>query len=254
MSTLAEVQGSQAIGWRLARDTALDLLKWLAFASMLLDHLRHLWPERFWLFVPGRLAFPFFCLILAANLVRPRQGPPDRAARMRYLGWLLGFALLSEWPYRLLVEQPGSLNVLPTLALGLAVANGVWRHAWPDRLLGGVALLLAVLLREHLMFDVPGVLLPAAFLLALRRPAWGWLLPSGLTLAANYWPALYLDARFGQPFALSVILACFLAAPLGLGLLQCSPGFPVPPLRRWAYAFYPGHFLLLAAVRAWLRH
>lgn len=235
------------------RNAALDLLKWLAFSSMLLDHLRLVWPAQTWLYVPGRLAFPFFCLILAVNLARPRPEPLRRLALARYCGWLLAFALLSEWPYRLLVGQPDSFNVLPTLALGLLLANAARPCPLAERLVGLAALVLALALHERLMFDSPGVLLPAAFLFALRRPHWGWLLPAALTVMANYWPPLYVTALLGQPFALLVILACFLAAPLGLVLLRLAPGFPVPPLRRWAYAFYPGHFLLLYGLREWLR-
>ncbi|MFB8830861.1 TraX family protein [Azotobacter sp. CWF10] len=240
-------------GSPVARDTALDLLKWLAFASMLLDHLRLVWPAQIWLYVPGRLAFPFFCLILAVNLVRPRPEPLRRLALARYCGWLLVFALLSEWPYRLLVGAPDSFNVLPTLALGLLLANGVLPCPLSERLLAVAALALAVALNERLMFGAFGVLLPGAFLLALQRPRWAWLLPAGVTVVANYWPPIYVDALLGQPFAFSVILACFFAAPLGLALLRLAPGLPVPALRRWAYAFYPAHFLLLHGLREWLR-
>src|SRR3990167_2193785 len=100
------------------RDAALDLLKWLALLSMSIDHLRHVWPPLYALYIPGRLAFPLFCLAIAANLVRP-AGRPRLPVPLRYLGLLLLFSLLSEWPYRLLVQAPQSLNVLPTLVLGL---------------------------------------------------------------------------------------------------------------------------------------
>lgn len=237
----------------LPRDAALDLLKWLALLSMLIDHLRHVWLHLVWVYVPGRLAFPFFCLIIAANLMRPRRASPRRAALARYLGWLLLFALLSEWPYRLLVQYPASVNVLPTLALGLLLANGLLQPERAARLLALGALLLALVFHEQLMFGFFGVLLPAAFVQALQRPAWGWLLPAGLSLAANYWPLLYVDALRGQPFALLAIAACFGAPLLGLVLLRQPPPFPVPPLRRWAYLFYPGHFLLLYGLREWLQ-
>ena len=252
----------------LPRDAALDLLKLLALLSMLIDHLRHVWLHLVWVYVPGRLAFPFFCLIIAANLMRPQRASlrrasprrasqqwasPRRAALARYIGWLLLFALLSEWPYRLLVQYPASVNVLPTLALGLLLANGMLQPERVERLLALGALLLALVFHEQLMFGVFGVLLPAAFVQALQRPAWGWLLPAGLSLAANYWPLLYVDALRGQPFALLAIAACFGAPLLGLALLRHPPPFPVPPLRRWAYLFYPGHFLLLYGLREWLQ-
>ena len=54
----------------MTRDAGLDLVKWLAMLSMLIDHLRYLWPDVYALFVIGRLAFPLFCLGIAANVVR----------------------------------------------------------------------------------------------------------------------------------------------------------------------------------------
>lgn len=52
------------------RNKALDLLKWLAMLSMVLDHLRYVgWSVDF-LYVPGRFAFPRFCLAIAVNLSR----------------------------------------------------------------------------------------------------------------------------------------------------------------------------------------
>jgi hypothetical protein len=53
----------------------------------------------------------------------------------RYLGWLLLFSAVSEVPYRMYIPDPDTLNVLPTLALGLLVARagkrrGVRRDCW----------------------------------------------------------------------------------------------------------------------------
>nr|WP_298145622.1 TraX family protein [uncultured Pseudomonas sp.] len=236
----------------LRRDPGLDLLKWLALLSMLLDHLRHVWPQLYALYIPGRLAFPLFCLAIAANLARPSaQG--HRPIPLRYLGLLLGFALLSEWPYRLLAPAPQSLNVLPTLALGLLIAAGLQHPYGQRRWLGLAALLVALLGHSWLMFGFAGTLLPAAFLFALRRPASGWIWPLLLCLLANYWPPFYIDALHGDAFAWAVILSCIVAPPLGLWLLRQPLALAVPPVRRWAYLFYPGHLLLLAGLREWLR-
>lgn len=71
------------------RDTGLDLVKWLAMLSMLLDHLRYLWPDAYGLFVVGRLAFPLFCLGIAANVARTRPGELFSEGNARYLGWLM---------------------------------------------------------------------------------------------------------------------------------------------------------------------
>ncbi|HZX18700.1 MAG TPA: TraX family protein [Pseudomonas sp.] len=237
------------------RDAALDLIKWLALASMLIDHLRHVWPQLYAVYIPGRLAFPLFCLAIAANLVRPALARPEgggRAIPLRYLGLLLGFALISEWPYRLLVQSPQSLNVMPTLALGLLIASGMQYPHGQRRWLAIGALLLAVVGHPWLMFGLAGALLPAAFVYALRRPNPGWIWPVLLCLIANYWPPFYVDAMRGDPFAWTVILSCAGAPLFGLWLLRQPLTLPVPPVRRWAYLFYPGHFLVLVAMREWL--
>ncbi len=231
------------------RDAALDLIKWLALLTMLIDHLRHAWPELYFLYVPGRLAFPLFCLAIAANVARPRADDAG-GVTARYLGWLLLFSLVSEWPYRLLVPTAESLNVMPTLVLGLLIANTVQRADIQARWLGAGALATAVLAHEWLMFGAFGALLPAAFLLALMGSWARWLLPMLGCLAANYWAPFYADAARGDPFAWSVLAMCLFAPLLGLLLLRCRPPFPVPPVRRWAYLFYPAHFLILVALRS----
>ncbi|MHA6495024.1 TraX family protein [Pseudomonas borbori] len=239
------------------RDAALDLLKWLALLSMLIDHLRHVWPQLYAVYIPGRLAFPLFCLAIAANLARPVLARPTTSERpsipLRYLGLLLAFALLSEWPYRLLVQAPQSFNVLPTLALGLLIASAVQHPHGQRRWLGIAALVLAAVGHPWLMFGLAGALLPAAFFYALKRPNPGAVWPVLLCLLGNYWPPFYVDALRGDPFAWAVILSCAGAPLFGLWLLRQRLPLAVPPVRRWAYLFYPGHFLLLVAMREWLR-
>ena len=227
------------------RDGALDLLKWLSLLSMLLDHLRYVGFSADWLYVPGRLAFPWFCLAMAANLSRAGA----RKTEWRYLGWLLLFSAVSEIPYRLYIPDPDTLNVMPTLALGLLVAR-----AWQDpsimsRSLGVAALVLAAVFSERLMFGFFGVLLPLAMLLVFHRP-WYFSLLSGLIcLAANQWQVLYDSARFGNSVAILGIAICLFAPMPGMFLLRHARHLQPPPMRRWAYALYPAHFLLLLLIR-----
>ncbi|MBK5531599.1 conjugal transfer protein TraX [Pseudomonas sp. TH08] len=227
------------------RDGALDLLKWLALLSMLLDHLRYVGFSADWLYVPGRLAFPWFCLAMAANLSRAGA----RKTEWRYLGWLLVFSAVSEIPYRLYIPDPDTLNVMPTLALGLLVARGWQDRAVASRLLGGVSLLLAVLFSDRLMFGVFGVLLPLAMLLVFRLPWYFSLLPGLVCLAANQWRTLFESAQFGNEVAIFGIATCLIAPLLGMFLLRHARHLQAPPMRRWAYALYPAHFLLLLAIR-----
>ncbi|NYH09473.1 TraX family protein [Pseudomonas moraviensis] len=227
------------------RDGALDLLKWLALLSMLLDHLRYVGISADWLYVPGRLAFPWFCLAMAANLARDGA----RKTEWRYLGWLLLFSLLSEIPYRLYIPEPDTLNVMPTLALGLLVARGWQDPTLISRLLGVSALLVAALFPERLMFGLFGVLLPLAMLLVFRKPWFFSLLPGLVCLAANQWRVLYESAQFGNIVAILGIATCLMAPLLGMLLLRHAAYLHAPPMRRWAYALYPAHFMVLLALR-----
>ena len=202
------------------RDGALDLLKWLALLSMLLDHLRYVGISADWLYVPGRLAFPWFCLAMAVNLARGGA----RKTGWRYPGWLLLFSAVSEIPYRLYIPEPDTLSVMPTLAL-------------------------AVLFAERLMFGLFGALLPLALLLVMRRPWYFSLLPGLVCLAANQWRVLLESAQFGNSVAIFGLGACLIAPGLGMFLLRHAGSLSPPPMRRWAYALYPAHFLLLLALR-----
>lgn len=227
------------------RDGALDLLKWLALLAMVLDHLRYVGYSVDWLYVPGRLAFPWFCLAMAANL--DRNGAS--ASPWRYLGWLLLFSAVSEMPYRLFITDPVTLNVLPTLMLGLLVARSWQTPTLEARCLAAVALLLAALFSSRLMFGFFGVLLPLVMLLVFRRPGYFALLPGVVCLAANQWRVLYGAAWLGDAVALWGLVTCLFAPWLGLLLLRQAGRVHPPAMRRWAYALYPAHFLMLLAVR-----
>jgi len=242
-----KIQRRRAIMHMTQRDGALDLLKWLALLSMVLDHLRYVGYSVDLLYIPGRLAFPWFCLAMAANLARARVVTTE--GQWRYLGWLLLFSAISEIPYRMYIPDPDTLNVLPTLALGLLVARGWQDRALQTRLLAAGALLLAALFAPRLMFGFFGVLLPLAMLLVIGRPWYFSLLPGLVCLAANQWPVLYSSAQFHNIEAILGIAACLIAPLLGLLLLRHAKGFQPPPMRRWAYALYPAHFLLLLAIR-----
>lgn len=229
------------------RDGALDLLKWLALLGMVLDHLRYVGYSVDWLYVPGRLAFPWFCLAMAANLARTEA--VATSGRWRYLGWLLLFGAVSEIPYRMFIPNPDTLNVMPTLALGLLVVRGWQDPTLPARLLAVVALVLAALFAQRLMFGLFGVLLPLAMLLVIRRPWYFALFPGLVCLAANQWQVLYYSVRLGNDVAMAAIATCLIAPWAGSFLLRHAHAVKPPPMRRWAYALYPVHFLALLALR-----
>ncbi len=167
-----------------SRSNSLDLIKWLAMLTMVIDHLRLVWPELSNLFIPGRLSFPLFCVAIAANVARSKRGELLTAANGRYLALMLVFAAISEVPYRY-ISSSGSFNVLVTLALGLVIAWG-WQHR--NLLSSAMALLaaaIAYVLDDPLMYGFYGALVPAAVLIAIKGPGVLWLLPAALCLMSN---------------------------------------------------------------------
>lgn len=231
------------------RNGSLDIVKWLAMLTMVLDHLRYIWPEVNGLFVPGRIAYPFFCLAIAANVARSRVGELFTSENARYLGWLLLFAALSEVPYRLYFYGSSSLNVLPTLALGLAIAWGVHHQTRSAGALALAAALLAYVLDGPLMYGLIGALVPAALLMAIKQPGVLCLLPAALCVLMNSRSHLWSGVASYQVYPILLLGTAFAAPLFGLWLLRQTTRFKVWPVRRWGYFFYPGHLAILQLAR-----
>ena len=223
-----------------ARAAGLDLVKWLAMVSMVIDHLRFFWPTAEWLFVIGRLAFPLFCLGIAANVARSAAGQVFTGANGRYLGWMLAFCVVSEWPYHALDVGTRTFSIMPTLTLGLLLAWGVHHHR---RMALGV-LLVSLLASDVLMYGWPGVVLPSAFLLALRGGQGTWVVPGFVAVAANL-TNVWLQVNAAEPVTLMALGAAFLSAPLGMAVLHGHYQLQVWRVGRWGYWFYPLHLMLI---------
>lgn len=219
------------------RSAGLDLVKWVAIVTMVADHVRFIWPAAQGLFIVGRFAFPLFCLAMAVNVARAGN------SNLRYLGWMLAFAILSEAPYRWLDPDSQTFSIIPTLSLGLLVAWGVQYQQAGLRLVGLAAVLLGAGYSERLMYGLPGVLLPAGWLLARRLGGLSWLLPCLLAVAGNLTNS-WLREHLGAPMTVLTMAAAALAIPVGCLLLRVAH-WPVPAVRRWGYLFYPVHLLLI---------
>jgi len=231
-----------------SRNASLDLIKWLAMLTMVIDHLRLVWPEMSNLFIPGRLSFPLFCVAIAANVARSKQGELLTTANVRYLALMLLFAVISEVPYRY-ISTSGSFNVLVTLALGLVIAWG-WQHR--TLLSSAMALLAAAVAYEQddpLMYGFYGALVPAAVLIAIKGPGVLWLLPAALCLMSNTRSSIVTRALDLEVYSMVALSTAFAAPLIGLWLLRQTFTFKVWPVRQWGYWFYPGHLAALQALR-----
>lgn len=103
------------------RDKSLDLLKLTALASMVLDHLRYIYPDYQNNFITmGRWAFPLFALLIATNTFHAINANKTDTLK-RYAINLIIFAFLSELPYRLMSGNTPTFNIMPTLLLGFVL-------------------------------------------------------------------------------------------------------------------------------------
>ena len=226
---------------KLSTNLDTDLLKLIACAAMLVDHVGGAFfpgePVFRWI---GRLAFPLFCYCLTVGLLYTHD-------IRRYLGRLGAFALISQ-PFWILAFNPGDFlgnltnwNIFFTLFLSLLAMWGVQQKKWWVFALCVVALALF-----NFDYGYQGVILMLIFYLCRRRPALGAVL-----YALDWLPALW-GGSLEDPLALVVgghaigfEIFALLSAPLIFLPTHVEPKIP-----KWFfYAFYPGHLLVIFLVR-----
>lgn len=204
---------------------AIEALKWLALACMVVDHINAAFYGRelgLLADVIGRQAMPLFAAVFGYNLARPGADIGRALRRLLLFGALATpayvalFGLVGLWP----------LNILFTFAVAAWVilelqAGRAW-HAT-------VAFVLGSALVEYWW---PGVALVVVVWMVARSPRPLVFMPAlGLTLAA-----LCIVSN-GNSYAL-------LSVPLALLVVHAAP--TVPRLRWWFWWFYPTHLAALA--------
>ena len=72
----------------------------------------------------------------------------------------------------------------------------------------------------------------------------------GVTVVVFIWDRLpVMLVALAVPVALLGLATCLIAPWVGLVLLRHAKNVSPPAMRRWAYALYPLHFLLLLLIR-----
>lgn len=221
-------------------DGQLEALKWIALASMFVDHFgRHLigYGQETWVFALGRLAFPLFALVLALNLAR--EG--DRAARAaRTAKRLALWCLVSVPPSIWARGEPMVVNVLATLGLGAALC---WSLASAARLPLRLAVCIAAAVASsHVEFGLAGVFLIPAVYLWRTEPHLRTAVLAVLLLLSTAW----LNASFGG--GMLAVLGTLACVPIA----WCVRRLPVsaPRLQLAFYLVYPLHLALIGALKS----
>lgn len=220
-------------------------LKLIAMISMVLDHVGDMFfPGVVWLRMIGRLAMPIFSFCIAEGFAHTRD-------RKKYLIRMGIFALISEIPFDLAFDgKPGlgHQNIMLTFFLSILALMLF------DRIRGE-----KTAEAEHVPVGktVLGVLAVAAVAVAAL------LLRADYTVFAVVAVFLFYVLRQKDPLLRSGAGVAFLALTRTMGYYSAT-GFSFIPLAlyngrkgrglKWLfYVFYPGHLLLLAAIKALLR-
>lgn len=216
-------------------------LKYIAFASMLIDHINKTFFPYFnsrglaimsGLFdILGRIAFPIFIFLLVEGYFKTRN-------RWKYLGTLLLFAVISEVPFDMFTTasyfEMNWNNIMFTLALVLVM---IWsidvlkekmqslpKFLWYLLSLVIVATACVVAMKLGLDYEHHAVLIGYFLYLFHDRPV--------IALPFNF------AAMYKEPWAL-----------LGFGLTLTYNGKRGKQNKLVNYLFYPVHLLILGIIR-----
>ena len=233
MTTLVDAAGAARLPRFVLRDGAVETLKWLALALMVIDHINKYlldWSTP-WMFAAGRLAMPLFAIVLGYNFVRFE--PSDTAGLRRVLVRLALAAAVASVPFSALGKASAGgwwpLNILVTLSAAVAVLL-LWRGA---SVLYRTAAVLVFLIGGAVgEFFWPAMAIVLATCSYTRAPS----VPALAVLVTS---TALLGLVNGNAWALAALPLALLATQLRLRV----------PRLRWAfYAAYPLHLAVLWAV------
>ena len=211
-----------------------EALKWLAVASMSVDHtVKVFFGAPPWGVAVGRLAFPLFALLLAYNLTHRRVAP------RRYLAPLLLAGCAAQPAYSALFPW-SHLNIMFTLLLGVAFLPAARRLQNASNVPASLSLVAVALVTlvpaSFVDYGFAGALLVPTFQSVLERFD-----PFSLSLLAF----VLLQVNHFTPYALVGLLAPLLAC----GVARCH--VPTLPRHRWVFLlYYPLHLAALWLFRA----
>ena len=229
-------------GPRLKTNLDTDLLKLIAIAAMLIDHIGGaFFPEVGVFRWIGRLAFPIFCYCLTVGLLYTHDV-------RKYLARLGIFALISQ-PFYILAFHPASAfwanltnwNIFFTLFLSLLAMYGVKERKW-----WLFALALFTVSWWNFDYSGTGIILMLIFYLCRNRPGIGAALYilSYLPALMNGWPK--------DPLCLTVDGICIdwsFFAVFAAPLIFCATHSRIKVNKWFFYAFYPAHLAVIALVQ-----
>jgi len=203
-----------------------DFLKVLACLFMLIDHVGFMFfPQYIILRIVGRLAFPIFAYQVA-------NGYRKTSNLSKYMGRLALFSLISQIPY--FWFSPGSLNIMPTLLVGLIV---IYLHENTGRygfIVAGLLVIVGDII--HLQYGSYGLMMIWIFYIFSERKVY-------LTFAYALMSLLF---AWITGWSFSMLMQFFSIA--ALPFIFANWRVKLRLNRYFFYAFYPGHIIVLLLI------
>lgn len=242
----------------------LDLIKWLAIAFMVIDHLRFMdiiSSVGFGLYSFGRVAFPFFCFVLAYNFYRTDGHFDTSKSDFRYISSLLIFTLVSELPYRFYGDMHfTSMNIMFTLALSFTLLYAFVRNTralFMEPSFVCMAVVMATVGLEltnnfKVQYGLGGVFLPLAMYFALREPKiryFFWVAVCAGFMNLDLQSGSILNSFSAMLISIVPVINSIIGAILPFLIIKSKIKINIPPITKWGYYFYPIHLIVLGAVR-----
>ena len=205
---------------------ALEVLKLAALVAMVADHANKYALDRAYPMMEhiGRLAFPLFALVVAANL-RWNTADPQRYF-IRLAVWGMASQAIYTW-----ATGHTHLNILLTLGIGVQLVLAVEALRRHSSVVGVLWLMVVIAATLACDYRLTGPLLVALFHGWFARPG-----PYTALLATLGVAVLNISLLFAPAALASLIVAGAVA--------WCRPRLP-RVTRYWFYPFYPTHFAVI---------
>ena len=229
-------------------------IRLVAILCMIVDHVGVIFfPYTIWLRIIGRIAFPLFCYGIVVGSIATHD-------RKQYALRLLCCALLSQIPYMAALGHTWKeLNVIFTLLLGLLAIVGV-QQKWHGSEVWGPVLCLLSSAAIQMDYGWRGVLFILLMYFAIETRGG---LAATVIAFCLFWGVQSMDISYlfglssgtpgtsysrmlGPVFALLRLQTCALLA-LPFILIPTEGNIKIN--KRWFYAAYPGHLIILYLIR-----
>lgn len=214
------------INWQLSnrQSHAINWLKWVAIATMCIDHLRFgLEQVETPLYFIGRCAYPLFAVLIGWNAKFYSKSIFKYAFRIFLLGIILELVHYYA-AYYLGIYKPSKLNPILTLASGVALI-GIIKY---DKDLIPACILCLIPIHIYFSYGLFGALLPLLVYVSLSNIVWMPFLLINTFYLNDTWD-------YGIVGSLTIVLAF---SALYFGLNKC----PLPN-NKWLYMAFPLSFI-----------